>query len=684
MRKYQSLTGLIHMTMAVSMAVTWNAWAQADNLPSISTGHTDVGVNYEEDGWDLHVHAEDEGLEFEPNAVWIRGSSLSRTTVPSSSAFGFLGSAGSAVWVLPAVQKTGIPFLGFGTEEMASGIFVSNAVQLRLTQVTGPGKLAIYVTDMFGAPVVWYNSGDGLDTNDIHTLLAGGHTHVNWAFTAPGKYHVYFQATGVLASTGQTTTSEPAEYLFDIGDLVQLQMFETNGALRLRWLSETNTAYQIQTTANLAGAAWVDLGNPITGTGDWLSETVSPSENSRFYRILTTYGAGNEPGIVARLFVADATNSVLSTIDLETGVISASQYALNSRATLGSTPDNRYCLAVELDGDKAELFDSGVYVEDHGDHWHYYKEDTSRMTISLLGDNPVHTVAAGDWLTLHWDLTGRVDLFNQNELAVQGNAYVPRVLYAGKQHGSAVPFNDGSHFAISKPNPLYPETVKNPLPVGVDIWDLDASNRVYSVSGFSNMHGEAGNGRSAAFGFTEGVLLLWQTNNAWTHFMITNPAAMPAGYRIGDVRGNKALDVYYGMSFLGEVAGGLFFVDATAHTMKPVELPTDSVPVEYEFTPDGQYFLVVQANGDFVKLNAATGAVVGQKIGVVSATTNFANHGQFEPGIAAGLGRIYISDPAGGRIVELNADTLQTMRTFGLPGSPTKLTLHGVLETPTR
>jgi hypothetical protein len=166
--------------------------------------------------------------------------------------------------------------------------------------------------------------------------------------------------------------------------------------------------------------------------------------------------------------------------------------------------------------------------------------------------------------------------------------------------------------------------------------------------------------------------------------MITNPPEMPTGYRIGDLRGNKAQDIYYGMSFLSETSGGLYLIDTATLTMSPVVLPTDSAPVAYEFSPDGQYFFIVQASGDFVKLNAATGAVLSRKLSLVAPTTNLSNHGQFEPGIAAGLGRIYVTDPINACVLEIDMTTLKTLRRFEIPGTPTKVTLHGVLETPTR
>ncbi len=190
--------------------------ARSADLPVLTSGHTDVGVNFADGAWDLHVHAEEPGLEYEPDAVWLRVASEAMTRVPTNAAFNFLGQAGAPIWVLPAVENHDLLFLGLGTEEMASGTFSNDTVALTLKSVSGPGDFVLYTLDMFGNPVVSMNSRDGIDAADARALTAGGHVHVNWAFTAPGQYRIGLQASGVLAATGETNTSDIAEYLFDV------------------------------------------------------------------------------------------------------------------------------------------------------------------------------------------------------------------------------------------------------------------------------------------------------------------------------------------------------------------------------------------------------------------------------------------------------------------------------------
>lgn len=179
--------------------------------------HTDVGVNYEDGAWDLHVHAEALDLEFEPGDA-ILGVDIigAQSSIPSGSDWSFLGTAGSPVWILPQTQNPSLLFLGLGTEEMATGLFTSDQVTLSLKAVNGPGTFAVYETGMFGAPTVFMNSGDGINVGDSIALTAGGHRHVNWSFTAPGVYQIDFEGAGTLADGNVFTSSGNVTYTFEV------------------------------------------------------------------------------------------------------------------------------------------------------------------------------------------------------------------------------------------------------------------------------------------------------------------------------------------------------------------------------------------------------------------------------------------------------------------------------------
>jgi surface-anchored protein len=182
-------------------------------------GHTDVGIVYEADAWNLHIgqHEATPPMEYAPNEA-ILGVDLlaAHTTVPANPLFGFLGTAGSSVWILPQVQDPAQLFLGFGTEELPAGLFLNDQVTLSLSAVRAPGQFSVFENDMFGNPNVIMNSGDGITGADSLVLPAGGHQHVNWAFSTPGTYEVDFNASGTLADGNIFTSSGPVTYTFAV------------------------------------------------------------------------------------------------------------------------------------------------------------------------------------------------------------------------------------------------------------------------------------------------------------------------------------------------------------------------------------------------------------------------------------------------------------------------------------
>ena len=68
--------------------------------------------------------------------------------------------------------------------------------------VNGPGNVFLYATDAFGSPTKYYDSADGIGSDDVFPVSVGGHAHQNWAFTAAGR-EVVLQANGVQAGSGQ-------------------------------------------------------------------------------------------------------------------------------------------------------------------------------------------------------------------------------------------------------------------------------------------------------------------------------------------------------------------------------------------------------------------------------------------------------------------------------------------------
>ena len=90
----------------------------------LSTGHADIGVAYEDDAWDLHIHDEENDAEYEPGDALLHVGSqalITRDGGLAGPAFDFLGvAAGGSFYRLPQSENPELLFLGFGAEEIES------------------------------------------------------------------------------------------------------------------------------------------------------------------------------------------------------------------------------------------------------------------------------------------------------------------------------------------------------------------------------------------------------------------------------------------------------------------------------------------------------------------------------------------------------------------------------------
>jgi surface-anchored protein len=218
--------------------------------------HVDhVSVNYgspADTGIDEHKllltsRDEDNKVEHDngPNSLVYmpEDSSAGKLTAPGSGSFGFLGDAGDDVWAFPQSNDPLLPFVGVSTEDktgsggwsggilndpdLASfrglgiqpGELEDDQVNLELLNMSGPdgGDFKFYNTDFFGAPTVFMDTEDGIDSSDSRTLGPNVHEHYNWAFTEPGLYKLTFQASGTPKATGETITSAPSDFYFGVG-----------------------------------------------------------------------------------------------------------------------------------------------------------------------------------------------------------------------------------------------------------------------------------------------------------------------------------------------------------------------------------------------------------------------------------------------------------------------------------
>ena len=126
-----------------------------------------------------------------PSAVTLRLTNRAKVKLPSG--LSFVGPTGSSAWLIPQVQRSGVVWAGWNTEELSTKQ-LRGPVRWSLRKVTGPGRAVIYQTGSFGDATVLFTSAKRFP--QATSVPLGVHVHGNWAFTKRGTYRMSFALQG--------------------------------------------------------------------------------------------------------------------------------------------------------------------------------------------------------------------------------------------------------------------------------------------------------------------------------------------------------------------------------------------------------------------------------------------------------------------------------------------------------
>ena len=153
----------------------------------ITDGHFDLGPAIE-NGQLVARIKDDRAVP----AVWKDPASMTfalgeRAKIKAPEVLSYAASVGQDVWMIPATQIRGVPWLGMNSQREEIVTETSGQVRFSLLDVQGPGNVAVFESGSLGAGIGTHVF-DGAGTS--YTLPANTHAHQNWVFTEPGSYQL--------------------------------------------------------------------------------------------------------------------------------------------------------------------------------------------------------------------------------------------------------------------------------------------------------------------------------------------------------------------------------------------------------------------------------------------------------------------------------------------------------------
>ncbi len=128
--------------------------------------------------------------------------------------------------LIPLVENVHLDTVWLGMRAAGTGAQYgatrASDVLLEATHADGPGNVYAYLTGTFGDTDVYFDSSNGFNAahgykDDTATLPADAHTHLSWAFTKAGIYHVTLRGQLRVNDAAKPIDLGEATYTFAVG-----------------------------------------------------------------------------------------------------------------------------------------------------------------------------------------------------------------------------------------------------------------------------------------------------------------------------------------------------------------------------------------------------------------------------------------------------------------------------------
>ncbi|WP_240721002.1 hypothetical protein [Pseudarthrobacter sp. NamE2] len=310
--------------------------------------------------------------------------------------------------------------------------------------------------------------------------------------------------------------------------------------------------------------------------------------------------------------------------------------------------DGRYALLTT--GNGIEVFDTGAWTVDHGEHKHYYSAEPGSAGIIDVPD-PGAVAGDGTAIAVFSRSGGYASVYKHKDLDAGSLAEALRIT-TQPHDGMVVPYE--GHYLASV------DSVSGAAG-GVEVRD-DSDSTVLGRQECPGLSAHAATRVGVVFACTDGALLVTEEDGTFAAEKIPYPdggAALPPATVLGHRPGSNELAGPAGTT-------GIWHLDVPQRTW--LHLPTPVPVTAAAAVGDGKRVLAVATDGSVLVLNPAAGEVTAQ-VPLLAPATEYPS-GEARPQLRIDASRAYLSDPARSLVHEIDyADGIRVARTFEVPSA---------------
>jgi|GEM_PF-313970 len=350
-----------------------------------------------------------------------------------------------------------------------------------------------------------------------------------------------------------------------------------------------------------------------------------------------------------RLLVASLDGPELLVLDAADGDTLA-RFTVPSLGRVYQLPNAQLAAVVHRDANRVSFVHSGLTAVDHGDHQDLLLGTPYVLKTVNLGPMPTHVFASGNDIAVYNDGDGTMAWLDARLLGISLD-YV-QVPGRGPDQGVLAVIAD--------------HLVGGGLrEAGVRVYDRN-EQQVASFEGCPGLHGQATLTGVAAFGCSDGVLLVEaHADGSFEAHKVANPPGSPEGARVGTLASHPTSPV-----MVGDFAQGVAIVDPSARSLTPVSLP--ALPMAMRFDDAGT-LIVLTGDGALHALDALSGEVRAS-VHVTGAWVQ----GQPRPSLALYDDHAFVSDPAHGALWVVDLDHMEVETRYDLPFAPSGVAVMAI------